>query len=195
MIEQIAQSHNVSADGNQRPTRACGSRARRSISDTRFMSFHPHEWYLGWKCGLFISGIENLCRESNEPLVKIDYTGLDLEASLKKLSFHILKLITAKRSVDLRRLAIGEAANCPEVGDAWYTHDPAKNSLVYTISVESRHKELRKTAIPIDRIAVILHDSDVGIEPSISRQLLSIDQVTVRDRPQLTNVRYDDFVA
>ena len=53
----------------------------------------------GGKCGLFISSIENLCRESNEPLTKIDYTGLNLERSLKKLSFHILKFITAIRSI------------------------------------------------------------------------------------------------
>jgi AcrR family transcriptional regulator len=116
----------------------------------------------GGKCGLFISSIENLCRESNEPLAKIDYTGLDLEASLKRLSFHILKLITAKRSVDLHRLAIGEAANCPEVGEAWYTHGPAKTASFIRSLLESRRKELRKTAIPIDRIAVILHDSLTG---------------------------------
>jgi hypothetical protein len=73
----------------------------------------------GGKCGLFISSIENLCREANEPLAKIDYTGLSLEASLKKLSFQILKLITARRSVELHRLAIAEAVNCPEVGEAW----------------------------------------------------------------------------
>src|SRR6202453_2990576 len=60
----------------------------------------------GGKCGLFISSIENLCREANEPHTKIDYAGLNLEASLKKLSFRILKLITAKRSVELHRLAI-----------------------------------------------------------------------------------------
>jgi AcrR family transcriptional regulator len=116
----------------------------------------------GGKCGLFISSIENLCRESNEPLAKIDYTGLNLEESLKKLSFHILKLITAKRSVDLHRLAIGEAANCPEVGEAWYTHGPAKTASFIRSLLESRRRELRKTAIPIDRIAVILHDSLTG---------------------------------
>ena len=76
----------------------------------------------GGKCGLFIRSIESLCRESNEPLARIDYTGLNLKQSLKKLSFHILKLVTAKRSVELHRLAIGEAVNCPEVGEAWYTH-------------------------------------------------------------------------
>src|ERR1700759_2446749 len=65
----------------------------------------------GGKCGLFISSIENLCREANEPLTKIDYTGLNLEESLKKLSFHILKLITAKRAVELHRLAITEAVS------------------------------------------------------------------------------------
>jgi AcrR family transcriptional regulator len=116
----------------------------------------------GGKCGLFISSIENLCRESNEPLAKIDYTGLNLEESLKKLSFHILKLITAKRSVDLHRLAIGEAANCPEVGEAWYTHGPARTASFIRSLLESRRKELRKTAIPIDRIAVTLHDSLTG---------------------------------
>ena len=116
----------------------------------------------GGKCGLFISSIENLCRESNEPLTKLDYTGLNLEESLKKLSFHILKLITAKRSVELHRLAIGEAVNCPEVGEAWYTHGPARTTSFIRALLESRRNELRKTTIPIERMAVILHDSLTG---------------------------------
>ena len=116
----------------------------------------------GGKCGLFISSIENLCRESNEPLAKIDYTGLNLEESLKKLSLHILKLITAKRSVDLHRLAIGEAANCPEVGEAWYTHGPARTASFIQSLLESHRKELRKPSVPIERIAVMLHDSLTG---------------------------------
>lgn len=116
----------------------------------------------GGKCGLFVSSIENLCRESNEPLAKIDYVGLSLEQSLKKLSFHILKLITARRSVELHRLAIGEAANCPEVGEAWYTHGPAKTASFIRTLLESHRSELRKTAIPIDRMAVMLHDSLTG---------------------------------
>jgi AcrR family transcriptional regulator len=116
----------------------------------------------GGKCGLFINSIENLCRESNEPLAKIDYTGLNLEESLKKLSFHILKLITAKRSVDLHRLAIGEAANCPEVGEAWYKYGPARTASFIRSLLESRRGELRVTTIPIERMAVILHDSLTG---------------------------------
>jgi AcrR family transcriptional regulator len=116
----------------------------------------------GGKCGLFISSIENLCREANEPLTKIDYAGLNLEASLKKLSFHILKLITAKRSVELHRLAVGEAANCPEVGEAWYTHGPAKTASFIRALLESHKDELRKTSIPIERMAVMLHDSLTG---------------------------------
>ena len=116
----------------------------------------------GGKCGLFISSIENLCRESNEPLTKIDYTGLSLEKGLKKLSFHILKLITSKRSVELHRLAIGEAVNCPEVGAAWYTHGPTRTASFIRSLLESRREELRKTTIPIDRMAVILHDSLTG---------------------------------
>ncbi len=116
----------------------------------------------GGKCGLFISSIETLCRESNEPLAKIDYTGLNLERSLKKLSFRILKLITAKRSVELHRLAIGEAVNCPEVGEAWYTHGPARTASFIRSLLESRREELRKTTIPIERMAVLLHDSLTG---------------------------------
>ena len=116
----------------------------------------------GGKCGLFISSIENLCRESNAPLTKIDYTGLNLEDSLKKLSFHILKLITAKRSVELHRLAIGEAANCPEVGEAWYMHGPARTASFIRSVLESRRDELRRTTVPIERMAVILHDSLTG---------------------------------
>jgi AcrR family transcriptional regulator len=116
----------------------------------------------GGKCGLFISSIENLCRESNEPLTRIDYTGLNLEQSLKKLSFHILKLVTSKRSVELHRLAIGEALNCPEVGEAWYTHGPARTASFIRSVLESRRDELRNTTVSIERMAVILHDSLTG---------------------------------
>jgi AcrR family transcriptional regulator len=116
----------------------------------------------GGKGGLFISSIESLCRESNEPLTKLDYTGLNLEESLKKLSFHILKFITAKRSVELHRLAIGEAVNWPEVGEAWYTYGPARTASIIRSVLESHRGELRKKTIPIERMAVILHDSLTG---------------------------------
>jgi AcrR family transcriptional regulator len=116
----------------------------------------------GGKCGLFISSIENLCRESNEPLAKVDYTGLNLEESLKKLSFHILKLITTKRLVELHRLAIGEAVNCPAVGEAWYTHGPARTASFIRSVLESHRGELRRTPFSIERMAVILHDSLTG---------------------------------
>src|ERR1700733_756788 len=107
----------------------------------------------GGKCGLFINSIENLCRESNEPLANIDYNGLDLEQSLKKLSFHILQLITTKRSVELHRL---------QVGEAWYTHGPARTTSFIRSVFESHPDELRNTSVPIDRLAVLLHDSLTG---------------------------------
>jgi AcrR family transcriptional regulator len=116
----------------------------------------------GGKCGLFISSIENLCRESNEPLANIDYSGLDLEQSLKKLSLNILQLITTKRSVELHRLAVGEALNCPEVGEAWYTHGPARTASFIRSVLERHPDELRNTTVPIDRLAVLLHDSLTG---------------------------------
>src|SRR6201993_1718706 len=63
----------------------------------------------GGKCGLFIRSIENLCRESNESLAEIDYMGLNLKQSLTRLAFHIIKLLKSRRSIELHRLAIGEA--------------------------------------------------------------------------------------
>jgi AcrR family transcriptional regulator len=116
----------------------------------------------GGKGGLFISSIESLCREANEPLTELDYTGLNLEQSLKKLSFQILKFITAKRSVELHRLAIGEAVNWPEVGETWYTYGPARTASIIRSVLESHRRELRKKTIPIERMAVILHDSLTG---------------------------------
>ena len=116
----------------------------------------------GGKCGLFISRIESLCRASNDPLADIDYAGLDLEQSLKKLAFHILKLITSKRSIELHRLAIGEAVNCPEVGIAWYTYGPARTASFIKEVIEHHRRELLRTAISPDRIAVMLHDSLTG---------------------------------
>jgi AcrR family transcriptional regulator len=116
----------------------------------------------GGKCGLFISSIEKLCRDSSAPLQNLDYSGLNLEQSLKKLSFHILKLITSKRSVALYRLAIGEARNCPEVGVAWYTHGPARTTAFIRSVLEDHKHELKNPAVPIDRLAVLVHDSLTG---------------------------------
>src|SRR5271163_3169206 len=116
----------------------------------------------GGKCGLFISSIERLCRESTEPLTKIDYTGLDLRQSLIKLSFHVLKLITEKRSVDLHRLAIGEAAQCPEVGVAWYTHGPARTASIIATVLQDHAAELDTATISIEQMARILHDALTG---------------------------------
>jgi len=73
-----------------------------------------------------------------------------------------VKHITSKRSVDLYRLAIGEAANCPEVGEAWYTHGPARTASFLTEILERHRNELPKTSIPLKRVAVILHDSLTG---------------------------------
>ncbi|HZD47475.1 MAG TPA: TetR/AcrR family transcriptional regulator [Silvibacterium sp.] len=115
----------------------------------------------GGKCGLFIRSIENLCRESNESLAQIDYTGLDFEQSLKKLAFHILKLITSRQSVELHRLAIGEAANCPEVGEAWYRHGPARTTSFIRELLQKHARQLPPT-LSLDRIAVVLHDALTG---------------------------------
>lgn len=116
----------------------------------------------GGKCGLFIRSIENLCRESNESLAQIDYTGLDLKQSLTKLALQILKLITSRRSIELHRLAIGEAATCPEVGEAWYIHGPARTASFIREVLERHRQELRHTSIPLEQIAIILHDALVG---------------------------------
>jgi len=64
--------------------------------------------------------------------------------------------------VDLHRLAIGEAANCPEVGEAWYTHGPARTASFIRTVFESHRSELRNTSVPLERLAIFLHDSLTG---------------------------------
>jgi AcrR family transcriptional regulator len=128
----------------------------------------------GGKCGLFIRSIENLCREANEPLGRLDYAGLNAEQSLKKLGFHILKFITAPRSVELHRLAIAEAAHCPEVGEAWYEYGPKKTT-GYIQEVLLRHRqEFRNTTTPMERVAVMLHDALIG--DILSRRLAGVSK-------------------
>lgn len=113
----------------------------------------------GGKCGLFISSIEKLCRESNDPLAEIDYTGLDLEQSLRKLAFHILKLVIARRTVNLYRLAIAEAVECPEVGEAWYTHGPARTAEYIEKVLRNHPRELVRSRVPIGTLAIMLRDA------------------------------------
>jgi AcrR family transcriptional regulator len=116
----------------------------------------------GGKCGLFISSIETLCRESTESLAYIDYSGLKLEQSLRKLAVHILELISSKRAIALHRLAIAEAENCPEVGEAWYTHGPARTTSFIRQILERHADEFHNHTISLDRLAVMLHDSLTG---------------------------------
>jgi len=116
----------------------------------------------GGKCGLFIRSIENLCREANESLAQLDYAGLNVEESLRKLAFHIMKLITSPRSIELHRLVIAEAAHCPEVGEAWYEHGPKRTTSFLKEILERHRDQFRNTKIPMERIAVMLHDSLTG---------------------------------
>ena len=44
----------------------------------------------------------------------------------------------------------------------WYTYGPARTASFIRSLLESRSEELRKTTIPIERMAVILHDSLTG---------------------------------
>ena len=64
--------------------------------------------------------------------------------------------------MELHRLAIGEAVNCPEVGHVWYTHGPARTVSFIRSLLEGHRDELRETTIPIVRLAVMLHDSLTG---------------------------------
>jgi AcrR family transcriptional regulator len=127
----------------------------------------------GGKCGLFISSIQKLCCESSVSLAEIDYTGLNLRQSLHKLSFEILKIITAKRSVDLYRLVIGEAAHCPELGEAWYTHGPMKTTS-FIRAVLDNHKHQLRNSVSVQDLAVALHDALIG--DVLYRLLAGIDK-------------------
>jgi TetR/AcrR family transcriptional regulator, transcriptional repressor NalC len=108
---------------------------------------------------------------------------------LKTIAFHILKIITAKRSVELHRLAIGEAANCPEVGEAWYTYGPARTASFIRDVFESHRRELRNTSVPVERMAVFLHDALTG---DVLYRLLA--GVTKRDGDNELERRANDIV-
>lgn len=132
----------------------------------------------GGKCGLFISSIEELCRESNAPLEKIDYAGRTLEESLKTIAVAILELVTSRRAVELHRLAVGEALHCPEVGEAWYTHGPVR-TVSYIRSIFERHaSEIDKDVGSLDQIATAFYNALTG--DVLSRLLAGI---TRRERP------------
>jgi AefR-like transcriptional repressor, C-terminal domain len=61
-----------------------------------------------------------------------------------------------------KRLNIGEAVNCPEVGHAWYTHGPARTVSFIRSLLEGHRDELRETTITIERLAVMRHHSWTG---------------------------------
>jgi hypothetical protein len=48
------------------------------------------------------------------------------------------------------------------VGEAWYTHGPARTASFIQAVFESHRNELRNTSIPVERLAVFLHDSLTG---------------------------------
>jgi AcrR family transcriptional regulator len=116
----------------------------------------------GGKCGLFISSIEELCREANKPLEEMNLTGLSLEASLKKAGLQILTQATTRQSIELHRLAVGEAVHCPEVGKAWYTHGPQRR-IAFVQSILDKHRtKMRGTSLSNRTLATMLHDAWTG---------------------------------
>ena len=50
----------------------------------------------------------------------------------------------------------------PDVDEAWYTHGPARTASFIRSVLESHREELLGTTVPIERIAVMLHDSLTG---------------------------------
>jgi AcrR family transcriptional regulator len=121
----------------------------------------------GGKCGLFISSIEELCRESNEPPTKLVLDELTLEAALITTGLQILKQATTRRAIELHRLAVGEATHCPEVGEAWYKHGPARR-IAYIRAVLDEHtldeqtNDLRRIYGSTQTLATMLHDAWTG---------------------------------
>lgn len=113
----------------------------------------------GGKCGLFITTIENLCKEFNAPLRGIDYAGLNLEQSLMKLGRALAGLLTAQHSIALHRLVIAEAPWCPEVGHAWYMHGPQATLKLIADVLLSHSKKPRKNAAVVEHAAAHFHDA------------------------------------
>jgi AcrR family transcriptional regulator len=111
----------------------------------------------GGKKELFQAAVQQLCRESNLALVRIDYRGLDLESSLRKFAVAFLRYILSPRFLALDRLIIAEAPRFPEIGQLWHSNGP-EISRVYCAELLAAHLSPQESFLPFDRLAVCFHD-------------------------------------
>lgn len=116
----------------------------------------------GGKAELFVSTVVGLLKEENSTISRLDFSGLDMKASLEKLAFGILKLITSERTVKLHRLAVSEAVKMPEIGKAWYTHGPSQTAGYVRDLLDQYQQELSTAGISTEVLAFILHDALTG---------------------------------
>ena len=143
----------------------------------------------GGKCGLFISSIERLCREFNAPLRDLDYTGLDLRASLEKLGRTLATLIVRPEYLALHRLIIAESRHCPEVGRAWYELGPHETHMLIAELLRTHSPKPRPGSKQIRKSAVFLHDALVS---DLQHRLLS--GVGSETNPKSINLLVHDTV-
>ena len=143
----------------------------------------------GSKCGLFIASIDSLCREFNEPLRDLDYTGLDLRRSLEKLGVALVTLIVQQEYLALHRLVIAESGHCPELGQAWYELGPKETLGLIARVLHSHTDRSRDGAGRVHSAAGFLHDALVT---DLQHRLLS--GVGARTDPRALNARVRETV-
>jgi AcrR family transcriptional regulator len=96
------------------------------------------------KEGLFITVITELCSKINAPLGRLEMSGVEPEAALKKFSAEILREILDPRTLSLHRLMISEARRFPRLALAIWNagHQKGCKILAAWISEQQRKKAL-----------------------------------------------------
>jgi AcrR family transcriptional regulator len=112
----------------------------------------------GGKLGLFKEAVETLCADTViSPVAALDYSGLDLEASLTKFGEALLTYILRKRALALDRLILSEAARCPEIGSVWYKYGPLESQRACATLIAAHINSKRIGLISPDHLAVQFH--------------------------------------
>jgi AcrR family transcriptional regulator len=137
----------------------------------------------GGKEGLFKAAVEALSAEIVLPVAMLDYTGLDLESSLKKFGIALLQYLLRKRILGLDKLILSEVWRYPEVGSSWYKQGPQRMRQACTTLIASHVGERNTGVLPPDRLAARFHDmlvwdsqhralAGIAVTPAAIRQIV-----------------------
>jgi AcrR family transcriptional regulator len=78
----------------------------------------------GGKEGLFLTAVEYLCAEVQQPIQTLDVSELPFAAGLLQLSKALVRMLLAERHLALQRLVFAEASRFQKTGEIWFAGGP-----------------------------------------------------------------------